>query len=51
MLMVFAVVHIVLAEKLKWANVRRTEGRARIPFAPSVAAALVGVFVLRWSGV
>ena len=51
MLMVFAIVHIVLAEKLKWASVRRTEGRARIPFAPSVAAALVGVFVLRWSGV
>jgi prepilin peptidase CpaA len=50
MLLVFAVIHIVMAEKFKWVGVRHTEGRARIPFAPSVAAALIGVFVLRWSG-
>ena len=50
MLMVFAVIHIVLAKKLKWAAVRHTEGRARIPFAPSIAASIIGVFVLRWSG-
>jgi prepilin peptidase CpaA len=50
MLLVFAVIHIVMAEKFKWVSVRRTEGRARIPFAPSIAAAMIGVFVLRWSG-
>ena len=50
LLMIFAVIHVVLAEKLKWAAVRHTEGRARIPFAPSIAAALIGVFALRWGG-
>jgi prepilin peptidase CpaA len=50
MLMVFAVTHIVMAEKFKWVPVRRAEGRARIPFAPSIAAALIGVFALRLSG-
>lgn len=51
MLLVFAVAHIVLAEKFAWVPVRRTEGRARIPFAPSIAAALIGIFALRWSGI
>jgi Flp pilus assembly protein protease CpaA len=51
LLLVFAVTHIVMAEKFAWVNVKRVEGRAKIPFAPSVAAALIGIFVLRWSGV
>ena len=48
MMLVFAVIHVVLAEKLKWASVRHTQGRARIPFGPSIAAALIGVFALQW---
>ena len=49
-LLVFATGHVLLAKRFSWIKVRRVEGRARIPFAPAVAAALIGVFVLRWSG-
>jgi Flp pilus assembly protein protease CpaA len=42
----FAGMHIV-ATKLGWVNVPRSKGeRERIPFAPSIAAALIGVFML-----
>jgi prepilin peptidase CpaA len=47
LLALFAAVH-VLAAKLGWANSQVTEsGTRRIPFAPAVAAALIGTFVLR----
>ena len=49
-LLVFGVGHVLLAQRFSWVNVRRVEGRARIPFAPAVAAGLIGVFILRWCG-
>jgi prepilin peptidase CpaA len=47
LLLVFAMLH-VRAAKFGLANAegRGGEGRMRIPFAPSIAAALIGVFVL-----
>lgn len=47
LLLLFASLH-ALAGKLGWADVQRVGGdtRARIAFAPSVAAALVAVFML-----
>jgi prepilin peptidase CpaA len=47
LLLLFASLH-VLAGKLGWVDVQRVGGdtRARIAFAPSVAAALVAVFML-----
>src|SRR5215470_15857629 len=47
LLLVFAGLH-VLATKLGWADTRRSDDdeRKRIPFAPAVAAALIGVFML-----
>jgi prepilin peptidase CpaA len=51
-LLVFSVGHVVLAQKFAWVRVRRAEGRSSaIPFAPAVAAALIGVFALRLSGI
>ena len=50
-LLVFSVGHIVMAERFAWVNVKRVDGHARIPFAPAVAAGLIGVFMLRWSGI
>ena len=41
----------VLAAKCKLTKVLHLNGRARMAFAPSVAAALIGVFVLRWVGI
>jgi prepilin peptidase CpaA len=49
-LLVFGVGHVLLSKNFSWVSVRHTEGRARIPFAPAVAAGLIGVFILRWSG-
>jgi prepilin peptidase CpaA len=47
LLAVFSGLHS-LAAKLDWVPSRRAEdGRRRIPFAPSVAGALIGCFVLR----
>ena len=47
LLAVFSALH-ALAAKLDWVNSQQTEtGRRRIPFAPSVAGALIGVFILR----
>jgi prepilin peptidase CpaA len=46
LLLGFAVVHTAAA-KLGWVAVRRgDDGAMRIPFAPSIAAALIGVFAL-----
>ena len=47
LLMLFAAVHAI-AGKLGWAEVQRVgeDERARIAFAPSVAAALIAVFML-----
>jgi prepilin peptidase CpaA len=47
LLLVFATIHSIAA-KLGWADFRRASNdeRARIPFAPSVAAALIGIFML-----
>jgi prepilin peptidase CpaA len=47
LLLVFTTLHVGAA-KVGWANVERFEsdGRMRIPFAPSIAAALIGVLVL-----
>jgi prepilin peptidase CpaA len=50
-LLVFAVGHVVMAQRFAWVNIRRIDGHAQIPFAPAVAAALIGVFVLRWNGI
>jgi prepilin peptidase CpaA len=49
-LLVFGTGHVLLSKKFSWVSVRHTGGRARIPFAPAVAAGLIGVFVLRWNG-
>ena len=46
LLLGFATVHTVVA-KLGWVKVRRTDsGSMWIPLAPSIAAALIGVFML-----
>jgi prepilin peptidase CpaA len=47
LLLLFAGIHTIAA-KLGLANVQRAENdeRKRIPFAPSIAAALIGVFML-----
>ena len=47
LLLVFATLHVGAA-KFGFANIERLEGEGsmRIPFAPSIAAALMGVFVL-----
>jgi Flp pilus assembly protein protease CpaA len=44
-LTVFALLH-TLAAKLGWVRAQRAHGRIRIPFAPSVAAALIGIFMV-----
>jgi prepilin peptidase CpaA len=47
LLAIFSAIH-ALATKLGWAKSQVTEsGRRRIPFAPAIAAALIGTFVLR----
>jgi prepilin peptidase CpaA len=47
LLLLFSGMH-VLAAKLGWVDTRRSDAdeRQRIPFAPSVAGALIGVFML-----
>jgi prepilin peptidase CpaA len=47
LLLLFATIH-AFAAKFGWTEVSRAEQdtRARIPYAPSVAAALIGVFML-----
>jgi prepilin peptidase CpaA len=45
LLAVFAGLH-ALAGRLGWVEVQRVDGRARIAFAPSVAGALIAVFLL-----
>jgi len=47
LLLIFLTIHTIAA-KFGWADAQHTEEdrRARIPFAPSVAAALIGVFML-----
>ena len=44
-LLLFVGIHI-LAVKLKWAEAQRENGQTRLAFAPSIAAALIGVFVV-----
>lgn len=48
LLLVFAVGHVLLAHRFEWVSVRHVGGHASIPFAPAVAAALIGVFVLKF---
>jgi prepilin peptidase CpaA len=46
LLVIFSAAHAIAA-KLGWAKSQVTEsGRRRIPFAPSIAGALIGVFLL-----
>ena len=45
LLLIFAGFHTILA-KLRWVDAQEVEGRKRIAFAPSVAAALIGTFLL-----
>jgi prepilin peptidase CpaA len=47
LLLLFATVHVI-AGKLGWVVLRRVgeDKRSRIAFAPSVAAALIGIFML-----
>jgi prepilin peptidase CpaA len=45
LLLIFSIVHFVAA-KFRWVSVRQIEGHQQIPFAPSVAAALIAVFML-----
>jgi len=49
LLLAFASIHVGAA-KFGLVAVKYTDGRMRLPFAPAVAAALIGVFVLGWSG-
>jgi prepilin signal peptidase PulO-like enzyme (type II secretory pathway) len=60
LLTIFIVVHLGIV-KLGWAKVQEVRGRKRIPFAPSIAAALIVTFMsgclesdlrhfLPWSG-
>jgi prepilin peptidase CpaA len=43
-LLVFVGIHI-LAAKFKWVDVQVVDNHKRIPFAPAIAAALIGVFM------
>jgi prepilin peptidase CpaA len=45
LLLVFTTIHTIAA-KFGWVHVRRIDNRKLIPFAPSVAAALIGTFML-----
>ena len=45
LIMIFSTVHVCIV-KLTWIGERVTVGRTRIPLAPSVAAGLVGIFIL-----
>jgi len=47
LMLIFAALH-ALAAKLEWVHYQEVSGHKRIPFAPSVAAALIGVFM--WGG-
>jgi Flp pilus assembly protein protease CpaA len=44
LLAVFIVIHLIVV-KLGWAKVQELGGRKRIPFAPSIAAALIVTFM------
>jgi prepilin peptidase CpaA len=45
LLSIFAMLHLA-ATKIGWARVQQVDNRKRIPFAPSVAAALMVCFIL-----
>ena len=45
LLLGFSTSHLIAA-KLKWVHALETDGRRRVPYAPSVAAALIGTFML-----
>ena len=45
LLLGFSITHLIAA-KLKWVHSVDTDGRPRIPYAPSIAAALIGTFML-----
>ncbi|SRR5712692_9145718 len=44
LLLIFVAIHTGVA-KLGWVKVQEVENRKRIPFAPSIAAALIGTFM------
>lgn len=44
-LVIMALLH-ALAAKLDWVRAQRVNGRIRIAFAPSIAAGLIGIFLL-----
>jgi prepilin peptidase CpaA len=45
LMLIFVLIHTIVA-KLGWIEVERVDGRMRIPFAPSVAGALIVTFML-----
>lgn len=45
LLLIFGTAHAIAA-KLRWVSAQQSEGRTRIAFAPSVAGALIGTFLL-----
>jgi len=45
LMLIFVIIHTFVA-RLGWIRVERVDGHMRIPFAPSVAGALVGTFML-----
>jgi Flp pilus assembly protein protease CpaA len=49
LLLIFSFIH-VYAAKFGLVGARYIDGKLRLAFAPSVAGALIGMFVLRWSG-
>jgi len=49
LLLIFACIHVGAA-RLGWVRVRYSGGTTLLAFAPSVAGAVIGVFVLKWSG-
>jgi hypothetical protein len=42
---VFILLHLIVV-RLGWANVRAVNGRRAIPYAPSIAGAMLGVILL-----
>ena len=44
-LVIFASLH-ALAARLDWVQAQRVEGRLKVAFAPSIAAGLIGIFLL-----
>lgn len=48
LLLIFAVGYVLMAQKFAWVSVLHTKRGRKVPYAPLVAAALIGVFVLKF---